>query len=188
MLPYLQLLLGWPVITLTIAGATLYLFKDAVRGFINRLNIAEGYGWRIEAINPQFQLEEAKELSPPQQNVPAAVDQQQLIQQYQEVYFWFWCERIYNIIFGTQILVLEFLETRPDGERYAALELFYQESVRRNRLPRLMSDYLDFLRNVGLIEYFSKENDLYTRITPLGVNFLRYIREQYPSGYQLRLG
>src|SRR3990172_4774939 len=99
MLPYLQLLLGWPVVTLTIAGVTLYLFKDAMRAFINRLNIAKGYGLHFEAVDPRLQQEEAKELSPPQQNVPAIVDQQQLIQLNKDLYFSLWCERVYNIIF-----------------------------------------------------------------------------------------
>jgi hypothetical protein len=51
-----------------------------------------------------------------------------------------------------------------------------------------MSEYLDFLSNTGLIEYFSKGNDLYARITPTGASFLKFVRDQYPTGYQLKPG
>jgi hypothetical protein len=83
-------------------------------------------------------------------------------------------ERIYNIIFGSQIRLLKLLDLRPDGEDRDYIEQFYQDVARTH--PDLFRDdhldrYISFLTDNGLVEY---ANSKY-RITQEGQVFLKFL-------------
>lgn len=84
-------------------------------------------------------------------------------------------DTIYNSIFGSQIRLLEDLNTlRPSTKE--TLSHYYQSAKLNN--PSFFEnyayeDYLDFLANFNLI---IKEDGIY-QITILGVDFLKYLTE-----------
>ena len=47
-----------------------------------------------------------------------------------------------------------------------------------------MADYLGFLVDVGFVEHVGQGHDINTKITPYGVDFLSYIKTQYPLAYK----
>ena len=81
--------------------------------------------------------------------------------------------------------MLEHLSKKGNlGDKYINLRIFYNEFLRRlrkisNTALMTMIDYLRNLKRMGYIEYFGEGDELSIRITPLGDNFLSYIRKQY---------
>jgi len=100
----------------------------------------------------------------------------------------YWFERTFNIIYGTQIDLLEYLSAKgTDGDRYVNLLVFYNEFVKRSGLASTqMADYLGYLHSMRFVEYRGEGSDLIVKITPYGVNFLSYIKGQYPSTYKYK--
>jgi hypothetical protein len=90
-------------------------------------------------------------------------------------------ERIYNIIYGTQIHILERLLSKgTEGENYINLVPLYQEFIKRSSLMTVqMSDYLKFLETMKLTETAFKDNNMFVKITAFGADFLSYINTQY---------
>ena len=91
-------------------------------------------------------------------------------------------ERIYHNIFGSQLNLLQFLNSRPKGENLEGLKPFYDLAVTMH--PKTadypFQQYLDYLINTGLI--IKKEGLFY--ITQMGREFLEYLIKQ---GYSLSL-
>src|SRR5262249_12954686 len=96
-------------------------------------------------------------------------------------------ERAFNLIYGTQIQLLQDLATKGTaGEAYTNLAIFYEEFRRRaaDSTNYQMPDYVRFLHQLGFIEYFGEESNFRVRITPTGLGFLSYIRAEYPFFYE----
>jgi hypothetical protein len=94
------------------------------------------------------------------------------------------CERTFNIIFGTQVLVLAYLENPVLTEPLpgsALAPLFARHVELTGGTPgRQFSDFLGFLVNSGYIQNVgTAEGPLY-QITASGREFLKYIRQYYP--------
>ena len=84
-------------------------------------------------------------------------------------------ERIYNSIFGSQIMLLDYLQNLPNGWARQNIESFW-ENIRKINL-NIMKDwtidsYLNFLFRKELIEVFQSIN---YKITKKGSAFLEYI-------------
>lgn len=101
---------------------------------------------------------------------------QQLAQHYAR---WWAFEKIYRVIFRSQIYLLRHLQTRPDCRaRWTELRSFYEQGG----VPTLAypyENYMHFLRNNGLIEWTTApypggaEADV--TLTDMGVDFLGYL-------------
>lgn len=190
-LAYLQVLLSWPVITLILGLVFIKLFKESISDFFKRIVKGEAYGVRLEASHPMEQKKETKEAGHPQPDEfekyirenPKAV-----LTEYLRVFNGYRFERACNIIYGTQVDLLEYLSTKgTDGEKYVNLNQFYNEFLKRSNVATTqMADYIGFLKEMQFIEYLESSNDITVRITPLGINFLSYIKVQYPTSYKYK--
>lgn len=183
---YLQILLTWPVIGGIIAIVFLKMFREPLSDFFQRIVRGQLYGVSIEASTPSEQQEKvgkepkvqsATDLETYVQNNP-----KEAIKEYLKVINWYWFERIYNAIYGTQITLLEHLAVKiENGDLYINLFPFYSEFQNRSKLYNIqMADYLGFLKNMVLIEILNIGTDLKVRITPRGLDFLSYVKGQYP--------
>ena len=58
---------------------------------------------------------------------------------------------------------------------------FYNDFVNRSGLQTTqMADYVGFLKDARFIAFFGDGQDVRVHITPTGVNFLSYVKGQYP--------
>lgn len=191
-LSYLDTLLSWPVIALVLGGIALKLLHQPLAAFLSRNIELEGYGIRVKAADPEQQRKEAQEAIQPQTE-DALLDwvrqnPQQVVTDYQRLFNGYWFERALNLIFGTQIDVLEHLEECGDpGEKYINLIPYFQKYVQRSgHTKRQMADYLGFLRDMRFLEYVVHDGEQYARLTPLGADFLSYARAQYGEMHKAR--
>jgi len=195
-LRYLGVLLTWPVVSLILGVLALRWFREPLSDFFRRMVKGEGYGVRVEAADPSQQRKEIEEtkadLPPkPQDDLQLYIQEnpQQFLEQYLRLYNGYWFEKAYNLIYGSQVSLLERLaERRDEGEKYINLVEFYNEFLRRsNSHATQMADYLGFLKDMNFIEYFQTDGEHKARITPFGLNFLSYIKTQYPLAYRHRV-
>ena len=182
--------LTWPVVTLIMA----FMFKSSIADFLRRLVKGEGPGgWKFEATKPAEQQQEIKDKSlvqPEDKTEQYVKDNPKLvIQEFKRTFNAYWFERAYNLIYGTQIEVLEHLETKGDkGDKYINLTPFYNEFLRRSKFTTTqLAHYLGFLKDAQFIEYLGEGANLTARITPYGVDFLSYIKTQYALAYKYKI-
>jgi hypothetical protein len=197
-LRYLQALLAWPPVVLVLGIVALKMFREPLADFFRRLTEGEAYGVRVKATTPAEQRKEIKEVEeasgPPKLQSAEDVERyirdnpKAVMEELARTSNSFRFEKTYNLIYGTQIDLLEHLTTKGDeGESYTNLARFYNEFVRRSGLQTTqMADYLGFLKEAGLAEYVGYEPNLRLRITPFGLNFLSYIKGQYAASYRLK--
>jgi hypothetical protein len=94
------------------------------------------------------------------------------------------CERTYNIIFGTQIDVLSYLESvkiAGPAPISALVEMFNRHQALTQRTDRSMSDFLDFLEIKTFIHKVGIEGSTHYEITVAGTEFLAHIKANYPE-------
>ena len=209
-LRYVQVLLNWPVAVLALGIIAMALFRKPFSDFLSRVTSAGGYGFQLSAANPQSQAAPAKkpeapelanviEHQPPrtEQGLPMVPQQvldfvrqnpARVVEDFQRIFNSYRHERTFNLIFGTQIDMLQFLATKgTEGEAYINLAVFYGEYRRRAKETKYqMPDYVRFLNGFGLIEYFGADPNIRVRITPNGLGFLSYIRTEYSLIYDKR--
>ena len=185
-LDFVRVLVSWPVITLILGIYFLHNFKESVNDFFRRFVEGEAYGVKVKAATPSDQRKEVKDaqqftnLNDVERHIvenPKAV-----IVEYQKLLNGFRWERAFNLIYGTQLKLLEYLEQKGSaGDKYVNLLPFYNEFVRRSKLSATQyADYLGFLRDSQFIELSGPDNDLVVKITPYGVDFFSYLKGQYP--------
>lgn len=191
-LKYLQVILGWPVVALILGVIFLKWFKDPISDFFRRVVRGEAYGVKIEASSPSEQRKEVKEIPQPQtyDQIEKYIKDhpKEVIKEYLRLLNGYWFERAFNIIYGTQMDLLEYLSTKgTKGENYINLVSFYNEFVKRSGLASTqMADYLGFLKDMRFIEFVEENKTWSVKITAYGVDFLSYIKGQYPSSYRYR--
>lgn len=189
-LQYLQVFLGWPVIILILGIIFFKWFKEPISDFFRRLVKGEAYGVRVEASSPLEQQKEAKQI--PQLQSQDEIERyiqehpKEIIEEYIKLLRGYWFERVFNLIFGTQIRLLEYLSKKgSSGEKYINLVGFYDEYVKRSGVAIAQTgDYFRFLEDMKLIEYVGEGSELTVRINPFGVDFLSYIKTQYALVYK----
>ncbi|MEK7165079.1 MAG: hypothetical protein AAB779_03975, partial [Patescibacteria group bacterium] len=156
-LQYLEVFLGWPVVILILGLAFMQWFKKSISSFLERLIVGEAYGVRLEASSPSNQQKELKKEDMPLQDIEKYIrdNPKEVIRDYQRIFNSYRFERAFNIIYGTQMDLLEHLSTKGDnGDKYVNLILFYNEFIKRSNLTSThMADYLEFLKNNQFIEY-----------------------------------
>jgi hypothetical protein len=97
-------------------------------------------------------------------------------------------EKAFNLIFGTQLDLLWHLMGKGEsGEAYTNLFVYYDETLRREpRLKIQMADYIDFLLRASFVQYIGDGAQRRVRITPIGSDFLSYIRTVYPTSWYMK--
>ncbi|MGH9853870.1 MAG: hypothetical protein ACREBD_28845 [Blastocatellia bacterium] len=214
-LQYLQMVLSWPVITGALALYFLYSYRSPFSEFLRRITKGQGFGISLEA-TPVEQRKEIKEGDVLQLDTPLAQavkdetrsdlkgdptipsqaqvlidyikqDPDTAVRELGQIYNALRFERAYNLIYGSQLELLEhLLSKRVDGENYVNLHSFYErfldqlETTSRDSKYQY-ADYIGFLQDAGFVERADKSNEVRFRITPFGIDFLSYIRIQYPS-------
>lgn len=191
-LKYLQVILGWPVVALILGVIFLKWFKDPISDFFRRVVRGEAYGVKIEASSPSEQRKEVKEIPQPQTHdqIEKYIKDRpkEVIKEHLRLLNGYWFERAFNIIYGTQMDLLEYLSTKgTKGENYINIVSFYNEFVKRSGLASTqMADYLGFLKDMRFIEFVEENKAWSVKITAYGVDFLSYVKGQYPSSYKYR--
>jgi len=191
-LRYLEVFLAWPVIILIVVVIFLKRFKDPISDFIKRLVKVEAYGGRMEASRPLEQQKEPKKdlLTKSRSEIEKNFrDNPNLVAaEYFKLLNCCVFEHTFNIIFGTQIDLLEHLSSKGDeGEKYINLAHFHNEYVRRAGTTFYqMNDYLGFLIGYNLIIYEGEGSELNVKITKYGVDFLSYIKTSYSLVYKYK--
>jgi hypothetical protein len=189
---YVQVFLAWPAVTLVLGLVALVWLRKPISDFLRRIRSAQGYGVRLDAVDPAQQLKEAQAADAPKSvsELVAWVSSHpdEAAATYSRLFNGYWWERALNLIYGSQIEILEHLEARGDrGESYVNLVSFFEEFRRRGGpAATQMAEYLAFLKNFSFIEYVTQNADQLVRITPFGVNFLSYLRAEYPGGYKFK--
>lgn len=110
------------------------------------------------------------------------------IVEYRRLLFDYNCERLFNSIYGTQISLLEFLAARPtEGITLPEIAPFHSaHQAFVGHTGYQLRDFVTFLLVFGvLLAEGPPENQRY-RITQYGVEFLSYIKANYPTLWNLR--
>ena len=170
------------------------MFKEPLSDFFKKIKRASAYGASIETFNPPDQQKEIKE-NPPSLSQEDDMEKyirenpKKVKEEYVRIYNGYWFERAYNLIYGTQIDLLEYLiEKGTNGESYVNLYKFYQEYINRSQLHSYQfADYIGFLKNMNFIEMSGEGTNLVVKINPLGIDFISYIKGQYSNSYKFRL-
>lgn len=190
-LEYLAVLLSWPVATAAIAFVFFKTFKGPLADFFRRMVRGEAYGVRLEAASPAEQVQEAEQIKalPEQGQIEKwiAENPKLVLEEYQRAVNGYLFERAYNLIYGTQIQLLDHLEKKgEEGEKYVNLLPYYNDFRQRSGWNTQFADYLNFLRTSNFVEVVGDGSDVALRITPWGVDFLSYIKTQYPGTYHIK--
>jgi len=188
-LDYIRVIFNWPLVVLILGFA----FRGAIGDFFRRVVRGRGYGFELEASTPAEQRKEAKESiqRQPEDEIEKYIkdNPKEVKKEYLRVFNGYWFERAYNLIYGTQIQLLEYLTTKQDkGDKYINLVNFYATFLQRSAFNTQMADYLGFLIDMRFIEYAGQgTTDITVKITPYGVDFLSYIKTQYPVAYKFKI-
>lgn len=112
----------------------------------------------------------------------------QTVIEYKRVLFAYNAERLFTRIYGTQVALLEFLASRPEAPAPLALlaqfHAEHQQMAGSNEYQ--LRDYVNFLVGFGVIAVSGPENAFEYNITQHGVEFLSYIKANYPANWNQR--
>lgn len=112
----------------------------------------------------------------------------QTVVEYRRLLFGYNCERLFNSIYGTQISLLEFLASRPTEiftlPEIALFHTNHQALVGRTEYQ--LRDYINFLQVFEVMAAVSTPNNQRYKITEYGLEFLSYIKSNYPSAWNQR--
>lgn len=112
----------------------------------------------------------------------------QTVIEYKRVLFAYNAERLFMRIYGTQIALLEFLAGRPDAPAsLSLLAQFHDEHQKKAGTTEYqLRDYVNFLVGFGVVDVIGPENAYEYKITQHGVEFLSYIKANYPANWNQR--
>lgn len=150
--------------------------------------------------NPQpngAQADEGKDQLPPELAgdplAPAAVayvrnNPVQTVIEYKRILFAYNAERLFTRIYGTQVALLEFLASRPEAPAPLAMLVQFHEKHQKTAgsTEYQLRDYVHFLVDFGVIAVAGQENAYQYSITQHGVEFLSYIKANYPANWDQR--
>lgn len=142
-------------------------------------------------------VQEVAENLPPElagdPHAPAAVayvraNPAQTVIEYKRVLFAYNAERLFIRIYGTQVALLEYLASKPgDTVPLAELVKFHEEHQQKaGSTDYQLREYVSFLVGFGVVAVSGVENAFEYRITQHGVEFLSYIKANYPTNWNQR--
>lgn len=184
-LRYLEVLV-WPIVALIIV----LLFQEELKGLVRNVVALRVPGGFEAKISQQKPPEETPEISNELKKGGVAelrktgVDESELMNRVASLQVALHFERTYNLIFGSQIRLLESLERAgPSGRTYEDVVSGYQSegvtSIFLSSYP--LKDYLGFLEVSGLVRTVDEAGRRSVEITPMGMGFLGYTRAlRYP--------
>lgn len=215
LLEYLKVILSWPPIALVIA--MLLIPRGAIGDFLKRVVQGNFFGQEFKAVLPTQQTEgnvtedgltlAAKNNPQTQQEtvvLPAELANEPYAQEavnyvrnnpvetvieYRRLSFNYNAERLFASIYGTQISLLEFLASNPETpSNLGALVQFHDDHQRRTENTNYqIRDYMNFLISQGVVKVSGEENAHQYYITEHGIQFLSYIKANYPLIWNTRM-
>lgn len=184
---------GWPLITLVIFFTLLICYRGRIGELITRIRAGSGFGLKVELDGRKdAQLPVASEKDPigvEESEIEKYIKEnpKQVLAEYLKMRNTAHFERCFNLIFGSQVRLLEFLEkSGSTGAKYVDLVPFYSHFAQSvGNTTTQLAEYLGFLINYcSFIEYENLSGkELEVKLTPYGADFLSYIRIQYKGTY-----
>ncbi|MEO7622003.1 MAG: hypothetical protein ABIS30_02960 [Gallionella sp.] len=112
----------------------------------------------------------------------------QTVIEYKRLLFAYNSERLFMRIYGTQVALLEYLASQPEASAsLARLAQFHEEHQQKaGSTEYQLRDYVNFLVGYGVVAVSGPENAYEYRITQHGVEFLSYIKANYPPNWNQR--
>lgn len=112
----------------------------------------------------------------------------QTVIEYKRVLFAYNAERLFTRIYGTQVALLEFLASRPESSApLPLLAQFHEEHQQKvGNTDYQLRDFVNFLVGFGVVAVAGQENAFRYSITQHGVEFLSYIKTNYPANWNQR--
>ena len=112
--------ISWPLAVLILGLVFIKKFQKPVSKFLQNLVSAEGPGgWKLKSVEPLDQQREHKEINELEKYLSEGgaekyvrENPKKVIEEYQRVNNGFFFERTFNLIYGTQIFLLEDLITK----------------------------------------------------------------------------
>lgn len=200
LLDYVKVLLSWPVIALVTLLVFISRFKVAIDDLLGRLVEGNILGQGFKAIPPQqanmhsiqddpLPLELAGEPDAAQAIAWVRSNPAQIVIEYKKLFFYYNSERLFTRIYGTQVALLEFLASRPDEPAslplLAKFHVLHQQKVGSTAYQ--LRDYINFLVSYGVISVSGEDGSHTYVITKYGVEFLSYIKSNYPMNWNERV-
>lgn len=181
----------WPIVFLIF----IIIFREPIFEFLKRLKTLKIFSAVLETEIPAEQkVEEITKSLPPEKEIIRDVgeeDRKIMTKNYIELLEKYKFERTLNIIYGTQMDLLESLSKKETlGKKYNDLKRFYLIFIVQSKLVVTKTDteYFGFLKNMRYIEYVGKGEEQIVKITPHGLDFLSYVKKLYPETYRDRPG
>jgi len=171
------------------------MFREPIFEFLKRLKTLKIFSAVLETgIPPEQKVEEIKKPLTPEKEIIKDVEEEDrkiMTNKYKELSENYIFELTLNAIYGTQMDLLEFLsKKRTLGEKYSDLSRFYHYFLIRSKFMTTATEtkYFRFLKAMGYIEYVGEGEEQIVKITPLGLDFLSYVKRLYPTTYKDRSG
>ena len=181
----------WPILVFVF----IMMFKKQISEFLQRLKTLKIFGTVLETgIPPEQKAEEIKKQLTTEKEIIKDVEEEDkkiMTKKYTELFENYIFELTLNAIYGTQMDLLEFLsKKRTLGEKYSDLSRFYHYFLIRSKFVTTATEtkYFRFLKAMGYIEYVGEGEEQIVKITPLGLDFLSYVKRLYPTTYKDRPG
>lgn len=168
--------MSWPVTILVLGGVFLLLFNNEIKQFLGNLVIRHRWPGGSETELSRRQQDQASgRLDLEAVTSDSTEDIATLKGQLEETRKYWLFENTYNLIYGSQIRLLEHLSRKAStGDSFQSLySLFYDSSCRLYLVLRSYPfvNYMNFLETRNLVE---KHGDNY-KIAGLGIEFLNHI-------------
>jgi hypothetical protein len=112
----------------------------------------------------------------------------QTVIEYKRILFSYNSERLFNLIYGTQVALLEFLAFRHDqSTTLPQIAQFHREhQAKSGQSDYQLRDYVGFLVSYGVVSVEGSPDQQVYKISQHGVEFLSYIKASYPLVWNQR--
>ena len=188
-LKYLSVFISYPFTILVLGIIALCMFKRPVSDLIK--NVKRGTISNVSFEIEQFQSGKI-EMKTPEEALRLMISQNpdKLINEYNALFWKYMFEKIYNVIFGTQLLFLErlYIDTNGTITINDAIESFrkYESMlIVPNNID--FENYMLFFKNYGLASFNSLDHQEIIHITDNGKKFIEYIRNEYSPFYRNKI-
>jgi len=189
-LSYIQVLLNWPFLGACIIFIFILIFKERIDDFLSRLVKGKVGAVSIEAL-PAKQEKPIKDIKierPKEEAIEyIKKEPEKALNEYLRILNFYRFEKAFIYIYGTQINLLEYLTSKTDeGEKLVNLYIFYDNFTKKAiSYTQTFIQYLSFLENWKFIHITTREdNEKIVKISSYGLDFLSYIKNQYPRIYK----
>lgn len=184
LLEYLKVAFSWPTVTLVVVLLLAKRFQAPVAGMLARVKSWKGWGTEVElGDGGAQQIEAAKKPADENEDLLTQNSNDPVRARNEILRLWrlYNFERYFNVIFGTQMRLLEHLRKMGQtGEQVTELERFYTEhQTLAGESQSTQESYIAFLKQTELIEFFVDGDVPKARISETGIMFLAYILQTY---------